>query len=104
VSVRYFNAAGAERRRVDREDWTGAINLIPLLMKAALGRRGRLEVFGTDYPTPDGTAIRGYVHVLDLAEAHVRALEYLEGGGETTVLNGGAAGEGKRRTRPLFSD
>ena len=56
-------------------------------MKAVLGRRGPLEVFGNDYPTPDGTAIRDYVHVIDLAEAHVKALEYLEGGGETTVLN-----------------
>jgi UDP-arabinose 4-epimerase len=56
-------------------------------MKAALGRRGPLRVFGTDYPTPDGTAIRDYVHVIDLAGAHVRALEYLEGGGATTVLD-----------------
>jgi UDP-arabinose 4-epimerase len=56
-------------------------------MKAALGRRGPLPVYGTDYPTPDGTAIRDYVHVVDLADAHVKALEYLEGGGDTTVLN-----------------
>jgi UDP-glucose 4-epimerase len=56
-------------------------------MKAALGRRGPLQVFGTDYPTPDGTAIRDYVHVVDLARAHVRALEYLERGGQSAVLN-----------------
>ena len=87
VSLRHFNAAGAWPDGSIGEDRTVTINLIPLLMKAALGRRGPLEVFGTDYPTPDGTAIRDYVHVLDLAEAHVRALEYLEGGGETTVLN-----------------
>ena len=87
VSLRYFNAAGAWPDGSIGEDWTVTINLVPLLMKAALGRRGPLEVFGTDYPTPDGTAIRDYVHVLDLADAHVRALEYLEGGGETTVLN-----------------
>ncbi len=56
-------------------------------MKAALGRSGPLPVFGTDYPTPDGTAIRDYVHVVDLADAHVKALEYLERGGASTVLN-----------------
>jgi UDP-glucose-4-epimerase GalE len=87
VSLRYFNAAGAWPDGSIGEDWTVTINLVPLLMKAVLGRRGPLEVFGTDYPTPDGTAIRDYVHVIDLAEAHVKALEYLEGGGETTVLN-----------------
>ena len=87
VSLRYFNAAGAWPDGSIGEDWTVTINLIPLLMKAVLGRRGPLEVFGKDYPTPDGTAIRDYVHVMDLAEAHVKALEYLEGGGETTVLN-----------------
>jgi UDP-glucose-4-epimerase GalE len=87
VSLRYFNAAGAWPDGSIGEDWTVTINLVPLLMKAALGRRGPLEVFGTDYSTPDGTAIRDYVHVIDLAEAHVSALEYLEGGGETTVLN-----------------
>ena len=91
VSLRYFNAAGARPDGSIGEDWTVTINLVPLLMKAALGWRGPLEVFGTDYPTPEGTAIRDYVHVLDLADAHVKALEYLEGGGETTVLNLGTA-------------
>ena len=87
VSLRYFNAAGAWPDGSIGEDWTVTINLIPLLMKAVLGRRPPLEVYGTDYPTPDGTAIRDYVHIVDLADAHIRALEYLEGGGETTVLN-----------------
>jgi UDP-glucose-4-epimerase GalE len=87
VSLRYFNAAGAWPDGSIGEDWTMTINLIPLLMKAVLGRRGPLEVYGTDYPTPDGTAIRDYVHVVDLADAHVKALEYLEGGGASTVVN-----------------
>jgi UDP-glucose 4-epimerase len=56
-------------------------------MKAAAGRRRPLQVFGSDYPTPDGTAIRDYVHVVDLAEAHIRALELLESGGATTAVN-----------------
>ena len=56
-------------------------------MKAAAGRRGAIQVFGTDYPTPDGTAIRDYVHVVDLADAHIKALEYLETGGATAAFN-----------------
>jgi UDP-glucose-4-epimerase GalE len=87
VSLRYFNAAGAWPDGSIGEDWTVTINLVPLLMKAALGQRGPLQVFGTDYPTPDGTAIRDYVHVVDLAQAHVRALEYLERGESSTVVN-----------------
>ena len=87
VSLRYFNAAGAWPDGSIGEDWTITINLIPLLMKAALGQSGPLQVFGTDYPTPDGTCIRDYVHVLDLAEAHMKALQYLERGGSSTVVN-----------------
>ncbi len=87
VSLRYFNAAGAWPDGSIGEDWTVTINLVPLLMKAALGRSGPLQVFGTDYPTPDGTAIRDYVHVVDLADAHIKALEYLESGGPSTVVN-----------------
>jgi len=87
VSLRYFNAAGAASDGQIGEDWTVTLNLVPLVMKAALGRAPALTVFGTDYDTPDGTAIRDYVHVEDLAEAHVRALDHLEQGGETTALN-----------------
>jgi UDP-glucose-4-epimerase GalE len=87
VSLRYFNAAGAWPDGSIGEDWTMTINLVPLIMKAVLGRRDALQVFGTDYPTPDGTAIRDYIHVIDLADAHLRALEHLEAGGESTVLN-----------------
>ena len=89
VSLRYFNAAGASLDGVIGEDWTVTLNLIPIVMKALLGKRGALEVFGTDYPTPDGTAIRDYIHVEDLAAAHVKAIEYLENGGATTALNTG---------------
>jgi UDP-glucose-4-epimerase GalE len=87
VSLRYFNAAGAWLDGSIGEDWTVTLNLVPLIMKTALGRRGALQIFGTDYPTPDGTAIRDYVHVIDLAEAHLKALERLEKGGESTAVN-----------------
>jgi UDP-glucose-4-epimerase GalE len=87
VSLRYFNAAGASMDGVIGEDFTITQNLVPMLMKALLGEGPALKVFGTDYPTPDGTAVRDYVHVEDLAEAHVLALEHLDAGGETTVLN-----------------
>ncbi len=89
VSLRYFNAAGASADAAIGEDWTYSQNLVPLTMKAILGRRPPLQVFGTDYPTPDGTAIRDYIHVEDLADAHVRALDYLASGGETIALNVG---------------
>jgi UDP-glucose 4-epimerase len=90
VSLRYFNAAGASHAGGIGEDWTVTSNLVPLVMKAILGRGGPVEVFGTDYPTPDGTAIRDYVHVDDLASAHLLALEYLEQGGATTAVNLGS--------------
>ena len=86
VALRYFNAAGASQDARIGEDPRSSLNLVPVAMRAALGR-GRLKVFGTDYPTADGTAIRDYVHVDDLADAHLRALEYLEGGGPSTVVN-----------------
>jgi UDP-glucose-4-epimerase GalE len=87
VSLRYFNAAGAAMEGGLGEDWTVTTNLVPIVMKAALEKRGPVEVFGTDYPTPDGTAIRDYIHVDDLSAAHVMALRYLEDGGETTAIN-----------------
>ncbi len=87
VSLRYFNAAGASEDAAIGEDWTRSLNLVPLVMKATLGRSGPVKVMGADYPTPDGTAIRDYVHVDDLADAHVRALHHLASGGASTVLN-----------------
>ena len=89
VSLRYFNAAGASADGSIGEDWTHSQNLIPLAMKAILGRRPPLQIFGTDYPTPDGTAIRDYIHVEDLADAHVKALDHLAAGGSTVALNVG---------------
>jgi UDP-glucose 4-epimerase len=86
VSLRYFNAAGASFDGRIGEDWTFSINLIPLVMKALLLDQP-VRVFGTDYPTPDGAAIRDYIHVEDLASAHVAALGYLADGGEPTAVN-----------------
>ena len=87
VSLRYFNAAGASMEGGLGEDWTVTLNLVPIVMKSALERRGPVEVFGTDYPTPDGTGIRDYIHVDDLAAAHLLALDYLDRDGETTAIN-----------------
>jgi UDP-glucose-4-epimerase GalE len=87
VSLRYFNAAGASPDGDLGEDWAQSLNLVPVAIKAALGRRDPLLVFGTDYPTPDGTATRDYIHVDDLAAAHLAALELLERGGATTAVN-----------------
>jgi UDP-glucose-4-epimerase GalE len=87
VALRYFNAAGADPDGELGEEHHPESHLIPLVIQAALGRRPHVEVFGTDYPTPDGTAIRDYIHIADLATAHVRALEYLARGGESVALN-----------------
>ncbi len=89
VRLRYFNAAGASLDNVIGEDWTHTLNLVPVVMKAALGKRPPVGVFGSDYPTPDGTAIRDYIHVEDLADAHVKALDYLAAGGDSVGLNVG---------------
>jgi UDP-glucose-4-epimerase GalE len=89
VSLRYFNAAGASFDSRIGEDWTFSINLVPLAMKAILLNDHRLAVFGDDYDTPDGTCIRDYIHVVDLADAHVRALDYLGRGGTTVEVNVG---------------
>ncbi len=77
VALRYFNAAGASLDNRIGEDWHMTSNLIPLVMKAALGKAPAVKIFGTDYPTPDGTAIRDYIHVVDLARAHIDALEHI---------------------------
>jgi UDP-glucose 4-epimerase len=87
ISLRYFNAAGAASDGRIGEDYSVTTNLVPLVMKAALGRSGPLSIFGTDYPTRDGTCVRDYVHVEDLAEAHVLALEHLERGRASAVVN-----------------
>ena len=89
VSLRYFNAAGASEDGQFGEVWDRSINLIPVVMKATLGYQPAFSVFGRDYPTPDGTCIRDYIHVDDLADAHVKALDYLAGGGRTVALNVG---------------
>jgi UDP-glucose 4-epimerase len=89
VSLRYFNAAGASFDARIGEDWTYSINLIPLAMKAVLLGDRRLQVFGDDYDTPDGTCIRDYIHVDDLAGAHLSALDLLGSGGESTAVNVG---------------
>jgi UDP-arabinose 4-epimerase len=93
MALRYFNAAGADPDGEIGEDHQPETHLIPRVMQAALGQIPHLEIFGTDYPTADGTAIRDYIHVADLAEAHVRALEHLQGGGESMPVNLGT-GEG----------
>jgi UDP-glucose-4-epimerase GalE len=87
VSLRYFNAAGADPDGEIGEDHDPETHLIPLVIGAARGTRPPVGVFGTDYPTPDGTAVRDYIHVADLADAHVRALDYLASGGATTAIN-----------------
>ncbi len=87
VSLRYFNAAGASLGGHIGEDWTVTLNLVPIVMKAVLERGPKVRIFGNDYPTADGTGVRDYIHVVDLAMAHLQALEYLERGGNTTVVN-----------------
>jgi UDP-glucose-4-epimerase GalE len=89
VSLRYFNAAGASSDARIGEDNPRPLNLVPLAMQAALGQLAVLQINGTDYPTPDGSTIRDYIHVDDLADAHVRALDYLVDGGASTVVNVG---------------
>jgi UDP-glucose-4-epimerase GalE len=87
VRLRYFNAAGADANGEIGEWHENETHLIPLVIEAALGRRPPVRVFGTDYPTPDGTAIRDYIHVEDLAAAHLRAVQHLIGGGDSVTLN-----------------
>ncbi len=87
ISLRYFNAAGASLDGQLGEDWSTSHNLVPLVMKAALGRVQSVQIFGTDYPTPDGTCIRDYVHVADLAVAHVLSLEHLAASNLSTAYN-----------------
>ncbi|MBA2453671.1 MAG: UDP-glucose 4-epimerase GalE [Chloroflexia bacterium] len=87
TALRYFNAAGADPDGAIGENHTPETHLIPLAIQAAMGLRPYLEVFGTEYPTPDGSAVRDYVHVNDLADAHIRALGHLLDGGDNLALN-----------------
>ncbi|MGZ7443557.1 UDP-glucose 4-epimerase GalE [Paenibacillus sp. TH7-28] len=87
VSLRYFNAAGAHESGKIGEDHRPESHLIPLIIQAALGQRPSIQVFGDDYNTPDGTCVRDYIHVGDLADAHLRAVDHLLGGGESEVFN-----------------
>jgi UDP-glucose 4-epimerase len=85
--LRYFNAAGADPAAEIGEDHNPETHLIPLALDVALGIRPEIQMFGTDYPTPDGTALRDYVHVCDLARAHVLAVKYLLDDRKTIALN-----------------
>ena len=94
IALRYFNAAGADSEGMIGEDHNPETHLIPLALEAAANTRGSLTVFGTDYPTPDGTCIRDYIHVQDLADAHIRALQALLQGASSGAYNLGT-GEGR---------
>jgi UDP-glucose 4-epimerase len=89
-ALRYFNAAGADKTGDIGEDHDPETHLIPIILQYVNGRRDRLTVYGNDYPTPDGTCIRDYIHVTDLAQAHVLALRGLENGGESNAYNLGS--------------
>lgn len=87
ASLRYFNAAGADASSEIGERHEPESHLIPLVLQVAAGQRESIKIFGTDYPTPDGTCLRDYVHVSDLAQAHLLALRHLSAGGESAVYN-----------------
>lgn len=93
VSLRYFNACGAAEDGSIGEDHHPETHLIPLILQVPLGKREKISVFGDDYPTKDGTCIRDYIHVEDLADAHLLALDYLRDGNESDIFNLGS-GEG----------
>src|SRR5699024_10204245 len=87
VCLRYFNAAGADPEGRIGEDHDPETHLIPIVLQAALGQREKASIFGDDYPTDDGTCIRDYIHVMDLAEAHALALKKLKETNESAVYN-----------------
>jgi UDP-glucose 4-epimerase len=89
VALRYFNVAGSDPSGRIGQATPGATLLTKVACEAMVGKRTHVSVFGTDYPTPDGTGVRDYIHVADLASAHLRALDYLRGGGRPTTLNVG---------------
>ena len=90
ISLRYFNASGADPSGLIGEDHTPEHHLVPLVLQVPLGQRESVKVFGTDWPTPDGTCVRDYVHVSDLAQAHLLGLDALRNGKETTQYNLGS--------------
>ena len=87
VALRYFNASGAHPDGLIGEAHSPESHLIPLILQVPNGQRGEIAVFGTDYDTRDGTCVRDYIHVTDLAQAHILALDYLLGGGQSDVFN-----------------
>ncbi len=89
VALRYFNVAGSDPKGRIGQSTKGATLLTKVACEAAVGKRPHVSIFGTDYPTPDGTGVRDYIHVEDLADAHVRALDYLRDGGKPATLNCG---------------
>ena len=89
VALRYFNVAGADPKGRTGQSTKGATHLIKVACETALGKRSSMEVFGTDYATPDGTCVRDYIHVKDLARAHVAALQHLNNGGKSDIFNCG---------------
>jgi len=89
VVLRYFNVAGADPKLRTGQSTRNATHLIKVATETALGQRPKVDVFGTDYPTPDGTGVRDYIHVTDLARAHSDALHHLRAGGESLTLNCG---------------
>ncbi|MCZ6912374.1 MAG: UDP-glucose 4-epimerase GalE [Proteobacteria bacterium] len=89
VALRYFNVAGSDPAGRIGQSTKEATLLVKVACEAAVGKRDHIAIFGTDYPTPDGTGVRDYIHVEDLASAHLKALDYLDGGGDSQVLNVG---------------
>ena len=89
VALRYFNVSGADPEGQIGQSFPGATHLIKVACETACGKRDHIKVFGTDYPTPDGTCVRDFIHVTDLAEAHVNALDYLVKGGKSEIMNCG---------------
>ncbi|WP_304251605.1 UDP-glucose 4-epimerase GalE [Limosilactobacillus gastricus] len=91
VALRYFNVAGAAADGTIGEDHGPETHLVPIIMQVAQGKRAELSIFGDDYNTPDGTNVRDYVHVMDLADAHILALKYLEAGNPSNAFNLGSS-------------
>lgn len=87
VSLRYFNACGADESSIIGEAHTPESHLIPLILQVPNGKRETISIYGTDYDTPDGTCIRDYIHVTDLAQAHILAVQYLNNGGKSDIFN-----------------